>query len=303
MRFNKKDLSFLAKYYPGNNPISLLSGMNLPLLGDEEKELEGKGVLIDGSLTPEGKKLVDIVASPQRCTRLVLKDGSYYIEKYSYKLNDEYALVENEDGEIILSSIEKIDDAIFQLSRWTGISDLKSFDLNVTLQNNELLLFLAIVDIKRINTLLSYLGKKDLREISKDQLQKQLANPEKGGLTSILTGNYQFIVPEEKDIPSILEGLVNKGVLFYKSEYSLLGQYEEFAKNFLIPQTVVMLETFNLLNNNEIAGAGILTIGAGMREIITIIFKEGNVEVASLSGRQHLKMIEDFLYCPEIKLW
>lgn len=204
MRFNKKDLSFLAKYYPGNNPISLLSGMNLPLLGDEEKELEGKGVLIDGSLTPEGKKLVDIVASPQRCTRLVLKDGSYYIEKYSYKLNDEYALVENEDGEIILSSIEKIDDAIFQLSRWTGISDLKSFDLNVTLQNNELLLFLAIVDIKRINTLLSYLGKKDLREISKDQLQKQLANPEKGGLTSILTGNYQFIVPEEKDIPSIL---------------------------------------------------------------------------------------------------
>lgn len=64
-----------------------------------------------------------------------------------------------------------------------------------------------------------------------------------------------------------------------------------------------MLETFNLLNNNEIAGAGILTIGAGMREIITIIFKEGNVEVASLSGRQHLKMIEDFLYCPEIKLW
>lgn len=300
MRLNKRELSFLTKFYPEKNPIGLLSGKDLQLKGDEEKELEKKGVLIHGNLTPEAKEIIDIAAIPQRCTRLVLKDGSYYIEKYSYRVNNDYTLLENEDGEIIFSTVEKMDEAVFQLSQWIGISDLKTFDINNSFKNDELLLLLSIVDIQRTKTLFSYLGKEESRKISLEQIQKQLDQQESGSLTSILTGNYQFTVPEIEAVPGILKDLINKGVLSFESEYSLLGQYDEFAKNFLIPQTVVILETFNLLDNDEIAGAGVLSIVAGMREIITIVFKEENVEIASVSARQLLKMMEDFLYCPDV---
>lgn len=300
MRLNKKEMAFLAKTFSGSNPLSLFSGIDTPLKGDEQMTLEKKSILAGGKPTQEASKLLNAVVNPQRCTRLVLKDGVYFIEKYAYKSVDAYTLAENDGGEVLFSSIEKLDEALFQLSQWIGMSDLKSFDLETVLSGDELLVFLAMVDIRRANVLLSYLGRETKNEISFTQIRQQLDQPEPGSLTGILTGNYQYSVPKIENTKAILDQLIAKQIAVFNGGYSLLGSYQEFSEKFLIPQTVVMLETFNLTEQDEIAGAGVLCVCAGMREIIAIIFKEGTVELASISGRQLLKMMEDFLNCPNV---
>ncbi len=302
MRLNKKEMSFLAKTYPSANPLSLFSSIDeaTELRGDEENTLEKAGVLTGGELTEDSDKLLSAVREPQRCSRLVLKDGAYFIEKYGYKLGDDYTLVENDGGEMLISPQENLDEALFQLSQWVGMSNLKTFDLETVLSGDELLVLLAIVDIHRTNALLSYLGRETKKAISFAQIRSQLDQPEPGSLTRILTGNYNYSVPKIEDTKEILNQLVAKQIIVFNEAYSLLGSYEEFAEKFLIPQTVVMLEAFNLTEEKEIVGAGVLCVCAGMREIITIVFKDGAVEFASISGRQLLKMMEDFLKCPDV---
>lgn len=302
MRLNKKEMSFLARTFSNSNPLSLFSSSDtaLELKGDEGNTLEEKGFLAGGKLTQEAGKLLSAAENPQRCTRLVLKDGSYFIEKYAYKSGDSYTLVENDGGEILLSPHEKLEEALFQLSQWTGISDLKTFDIKTVLSGDELLVLLSIVDIRRANVLLTYLGRETNKEISLEQIRKQLDQPEPGSLTRILTGNYNYSLPKSEDTEAILGQLATKKIVINNGGYSLVDSYEEFAEKFLIPQTVVMLESFNLTEKNEIVGAGVLCICGGMREIVSIVFKEGAVEFASISGRQLLKMMEDFLNCPNV---
>ena len=300
MRLTKNELSYLGKIYQNKNPLALFSSINATLRGDEENTLEKKGVLKGGKPTQEAQKLLGVAAVPQRCTRLVLKDGSYFIEKYAYKTKDGYALAENDGGDVLFSPKQQLEEVLFQLSQWVGISDFRTFDMEVTLPNDELLVFLAIADIRREIELLSYLGKETENIISFAQIRGQLEKPKPGGLTSILTGHYNFSVPEADDTKKILERLTAKKITAFQTGYSLVDSYEEFARNFLIPQAVVMLEAFNLTEKNEIAGAGVLCVWAGMREIISIVFREGAVEIASISGRQLLKMMEDFLNCPDV---
>jgi len=293
-------MSFLAKKFSNSNPLSLLSSADTTLRGDEQNALEGKGVLAGGKLTQEAGKLLSVAGNPQRCTRLVLKDGSYLIEKYAYKSGDAYTLAENDGGEVLFSPQEKLDEALFQLSQWIGMSDLKTFDLHTVLSWDELLVLLAMVDICRVNELRSYLGMETKKEIPFAQLRQQLDQPEPGSLTRILTGNYNYAVPKIEDTKAILDQLTTKKIAAYNEGYLLLGSYAEFAKKFLMPQTVVMLESFNLTEKIEIVGAGVLCVCAGLREIVSVVFKEGAVELESLSSRQLLKMMEEFLNCPDV---
>jgi len=300
MLLDKKEMSFLAKTFSNSNPLSIFSGRDTLLKGDEQDRLEKKGVLVGVNPTPEARKLLSVAGNPQRCTRLVLKDGTYFIEKYSYKSGDEYALAENDGGEVQLSSMGKLDEALFQLSQWVGMSDLKTFDIKTVISRDELLVLFAMVDIHRVYELLSYLGKETKKEISFAQIRQQLDQPDRGSLTSILTKNYNYSVPKIEDTKSILDQLIIKKIVVFNEGYTLFGPYEEFAERFLIPQIVIMLETFNLTEKNEIVGAGVVCVCAGMREIISIVFREGEIELTSISGRQLLKMMEDFLNCPNV---
>lgn len=301
MKLTKKELSFLSKLYENKNPLNLFSSLSATLDGDEQKTLEEKNIMKGGKPTKEAHALLSAAADPRRCTRLVLKDGAYFIEKYAYMAGENYALVENDGGEVLFSGKEQLDEALFQLSQWVGMSDLKTFDLETTLSNDEMVVLLAIADIRRANELRSYLGEEIKNEISFAQIRSQLDEPKPGSLTRILTGNYNYSIPGAEDTKKTLEQLSTKNVAAFNSGYYLLAPYDEFAKNFLIPQAVIMLETFNLTEKYEIAGAGVLCVWAGMREIISIVFREGATEVASISGRQMLKMMEDFLNCPDVR--
>lgn len=305
MRLTKSELSFLSKTYENTNPLNLFFNSGAPPRGGERKALEEKGLLVRGAPSSEAQKLFGAAANPRRCTRLVLKDGAYFIEKYAYKASSDFTLVENDGGEVVFFPEEHLDEVLFQLSQWVGISDFRTFDINAALPNDELLVFLAMADIRRERELLSYLGKEAENKISFTQIREQLEAPRPGSLTRILTGHYNYSIPKAEDTKKILDRLTAEKIADFQAGnpqagYSLIGSYEEFAKSFLIPQVVIMLETFNLTEKNELAGAGVLCVWAGMREIISLVFRDGVTEITSISGRQLLKMMEDFLNCPDV---
>lgn len=300
MRLTKTELSYLGRLYKKTNPLALFSNIEAPLKGDEEKTLEDKDILKGGKPTGAADQLLGTVADPMRCTRLVLKDGSYFIEKYAYLSEKGYALAENDGGEVVLSPRQQLDETLFQLSQWVGMSDLRAFNMETTLSNDETVVFLAMADIMREDTLAAYLGKDTAGSISPARIQSQLEKPKPGSLVRILTGNYNYSIPEAGDTEKILDHLKAKKIADHHGGYILSGAYGEFARNFLIPQTVVMLETFNMIDKKEIAGAGVLCVWAGMREIISMTFREAETEIVSISGRQLLKMMEDFLNCPDV---
>lgn len=306
MRLTKNELSFLSKMYENANPLNLFSSAGASLQGDEEKLLEQKGILKGGKPTPEAENMFRLAADPQRCTRLVLKDGAYLVEKYAYRTEKDYVLVENDGGEVLFSSMAKMDEVLFQLSQWVGVSDFKTFDLNETLSNDELILFLAMVDIRREKELMSYLGQETEPDIPFTRIREQLESPRPGSMTRILTGNYNYSAPSTGDTKAVLDRLIAANIAEFhagkpQAGYSFVGPFEEFAGKFLIPQVVIMLETFNHTEGPELAGAGVLCLWAGMREIVSLVFREGATEITSISGRQLLKMMEDFLNCPDVR--
>lgn len=302
MELTREEISFLAgNFYKNTNPLSLFSSINgIPVRGDEQKSLENSKVLTGGKPTSEADRLLSVVANPEKCTRIVLKDGDYVVEKYTYKSDKGFTIAENNRGQVIFSSHDKLNETLFQLSQWVGMSDLKTFDIKTTLSNDEVVVFFAIADIARADALLNYLGQETKGQISFTQIREQIDNPKSGSLVKILTRNYKYNIPKTEDTKVILEKLISKKIITLKEGYLLLDEYENFAKKFLIPQNVVILETFNLGEKNKIAGAGVLCISAGMRENLAIIFREGATEIASISGRQLLKMIEDFMDCPDV---
>lgn len=306
MRLTKSELSFLSKVYKNSNPLSLFSGEGAVLQGNEEKLLEEKDILKGGRPVAEAHKLLSTAADPQRCTRLVLKDGEYFVEKYAYKTNEDYVLVENDGGELVFSSGEQLEEVLFQLSQWVGISDFKTLDINTALSNDELIVFLSMADIRREKELMSYLGQNVESRIPFSRIREQLEKPRPGSLTSILTGHYKYSIPDIENTKKILDRLIIAEIIGFQAGedqvgYFLVGAYEEFAEKFLIPQALVMLETFNHIEDKELAGAGVLCVWAGMREIISLAFREGATEIASISGRQLLKMMEEFLGCPDVR--
>lgn len=305
MRLTKNELSFLSKIYENTNPLNLFSSSSASLQGNEEKLLEEKGVLKGGKPAPEAHKLLRLAADPQRCTRLILKDGDYLVEKYAYRVDEDYVLMENDGGEVLFSPKEKMNEVLFQLSQWVGISDFKTFDIHETLSDDELLIFFAMADIQREKELLSYLGQEAENEIPFSRIREQLEDPRPGSLTSILTGHYNYSIPGIEDTKNILDRLIVAKIADFqagkpKAGYFLVGACEEFTEKFLIPQVVVMLETFNCIEEKKLVGAGVLCIWAGMREILSLVFREGATEITSISGRQLLTMMEDFLNCPDV---
>ena len=116
------------------------------------------------------------------------------------------------------------------------MSDLKTFDLNTVLSADELLVLLAIVDIRRADVLLSYLGRETQKEISFAQIRQQLYKPERGSLTRILTGNYNYSIPKIEDTKVILDQLTTKKLRSLMKDTLFSARMRNSQKNSSYPR-------------------------------------------------------------------
>ncbi|MFA9424643.1 MAG: hypothetical protein ACERLG_13770 [Sedimentibacter sp.] len=300
MKLTKNEISFLSNQILENNKIGFFSNVNYNSDGTEESTLKQKGIYKDGKISAKDYEILKIVAKPERCTRFILKDKEFLVEKYAYKSANTLILAENDNGDMIFDIPDNFNTTIIELSEFTGMSNIKTSDIDVLLLDDEMLVLLAIVDIYRKKTMYSYWGQEIEYIISLAEIREMIDNPIQNGLLKMIINNYNYAVPKAEIIENILERLVDKKIIESKNGYALSKGYEAFATGFLIPQTVVMLETFNINEKEEIAIAGMLCVSAGLHDVVSFVFMDGEIQITSMTGSYMLEIVESFLKCPDI---
>lgn len=301
MKLSLKEIAFLAKSFQTVTPISLFANIDEECDGSEGKSLAENGIYKDAAFISPAKEIFDVVAGATRCTRFVLNDNVFLVEKTSYRSNDMLALAENVNGELELNLVDNLGDAMVQVSEFTGVSPLKNADISIELPPDQMLTLLAMVDIYRKKSLLAYVGQENASQsITIVEIAEQLSAPSPNSLVGMLKNNYNYSIPETENNQKILDKLIEKNIAAYHNGYLFSEEYAFFANNFLIPETAIILEALNILKDGEIAATTALCVCAGIRDIVMFSFGTDQIELSSLSGIQLLEIIEDFLKCPEI---
>lgn len=302
MKLTKQEISFLAREFKDKSEISLFANINEALSGTEEAQLTTKGILSDGKMTKKAEEFFSPFAYAENCTKLVIKDSYFVVEKYSYKYKDQLVLVEYKNGELDLSNLQDFEDLTQEFTEFFGHSLIKSSEIKITLSPKELLTLLGIIDIVRRGTIADYIGEVDVNKtISADTINDQLVLDRKNSLAKMIVANYSVPIPDKKEIQKIIVDLEKKGIIIKKDNIKLSEDYFLLAGNLLIPETIVMIETFKLLKNNEMMVGSALILSAGVRDILSMVIALDEVQLASLSGAQLNEMLRNFMSCPDIE--
>lgn len=300
IKLTPKEISFLSQVFSEKNQIGLFSNIETLTDGTEQKSLDEKGIYKDGKLPDPVMEILRVAAKPEKCTRLILKGSSYVVEKYTYKSDELIVLAENDGGEMLFSVPENFDKILIELSEFTGMSNIKTAGIEALLPADEALVLLAMIDISRKNALLSYAGHETPDVITFKEIRQQLDEPAKNSLVRMLVNNYNYSLPKIDSTKNILDSLVAKNIAVLRNGYVLAKDYAILGSSFLIPDTLTIIETFNTRDDNQLATAGILCVSAGLHEVLSFIFSEDEIEISTITGSYMLKIIENFLKCPDI---
>ena len=215
MKLTQKEIAYLAELLPNKSKLSIFSNIKVATDGTEQKTLTEKGILKNGKIMEPANGVLSVVAETGKCTRLVLKDSGFLLEKYTYsgknsKGKELIVLVENDNGDMVFSILENSQNLIMALSELTGMSFVKSADVEILLSPKELMVLLAAVDLYRQNALLAYFERANQAEFQLEDLIRQLNNPQKNSMVKMMVNNYNYSAPIENEIKGILIGLVEK---------------------------------------------------------------------------------------------
>lgn len=300
MKLTTKEIAYIAKEFDDITDISLFANINETLEGSEARSLVEKGIYKDGKLTEQAEEILEIVAKADNSSRLLLRDNFFIIEKYTYRVNEKMVLAENDGGEFSFSLINNFDALKDGLAQFVGNSLIKTTEIEVLLSADELMVLLALVDIYRHKALLAYTEQAVSSLISLGDITKQLNEPTANSLVQMLKKNYNFSGPEEKASKVILDKIAEKQCVSTTNGYALTDNYALFANNFLIPESIILIESFAINKDSEVLTSGVLFVSAGIKDIGLFIFGEDLIEFSTVSGGQMLQLVENFLRCPDL---
>ena len=262
MKLTKNELVYLADFYPQASSISLLSTVKVEKNGREEDTLNKKGILIDGVITKEAKELLDVVAGANHASRLVVRDALTYLEKYTYRVGETIVVVENEGSEMDFSILEDLGAIGFDVSQYVGLSSRKTTGIEVNFSVEETMAFFALVDIYREYSLKSYLGEDVPDAVSLKVMKDHMEKTGDSSLVDLFRVNFGYQPPTSLD--KIMENLIKKECVTKDKDYRLAGEYALFAKSFLVPSTMILIESFSIGSDQALLVGGGLGLVAGV---------------------------------------
>ena len=297
MKLTLNELGFLKTLYKDANQLSLFANIEGKLIGGEQESLERKLVIKDGAVSKVWGNILAPVASPKQCTRVILRDGDFLVEKYSYKNDVGLAMVENNgDGELQLTLPDSVKPQLLELSKWIGMSNLTSMEIDLELSVPETMVLLALVDLARQSIFAGYLKEKVVVNINNQNLEVQLNDPAENSLYSIFKLNYDIEVPAGEEIVKIIDSLKNKKILEVDGvEYSLSQDLVVIAMQFLVPQSILLMENLEFGQGDELLASSYMVLTAGVKDILLFAFEGSNIRLMSMTSLQLMKLIEDLL--------
>lgn len=298
MKLTKNELVYLADFYPQASSISLLSTVKVEKNGREEDTLNKKGILIDGVITKEAKELLDVVAGANHASRLVVRDALTYLEKYTYRVGETIVVVENEGSEMDFSILEDLGAIGFDVSQYVGLSSRKTTGIEVNFSVEETMAFFALVDIYREYSLKSYLGEDVPDAVSLKAMKEHIEKTGDSSLVDLFRVNFGYQPPTSLD--KIMENLIKKECVTKDKDYRLAGEYALFAKSFLVPSTMILIESFSIGSDQALLVGGGLGLVAGVCDQCFILADQEEAEVKAVAGLEMVQTLEGFLLCPEL---
>lgn len=298
MKLTKNELVYLADFYPQASSISLLSTVKVEKNGREEDTLNKKGILIDGVITKEAKELLDVVAGANHASRLVVRDALTYLEKYTYRVGETIVVVENEGSEMDFSILEDLGAIGFDVSQYVGLSSRKTTGIEVNFSVEETMAFFALVDIYREYSLKSYLGEDVPDAVSLKAMKDHMEKTGDSSLVDLFRVNFGYQPPTSVD--KIMENLIKKECVTKDKDYRLAGEYALFAKSFLVPSTMILIESFSIGSDQALLVGGGLGLVAGVCDQCFILADQEEAEVKAVAGLEMVQTLEGFLLCPEL---
>ncbi len=297
MKLTLNELGFLKTLYKDANQLSLFTNIEGKLIGGEQESLEKKLVIKDGAVSKVWGNILAPVANPKQCTRVILRDGDFLVEKYSYRNDLGLAMVENNgDGELQLTLPESVKPQLLELSKWIGMSNLTSMEIDLELTIPETVVILALIDLARQSIFAGYLREKVVVNITKQNLENQLNEPAENSLVSIFRLNYEIPVPAIEEIEKIINSIKNKKILeINDDEYSLSQDLVVMAMQFLVPQAILLMENLEISDSDELLASSYMALTAGVKDIVLFAFEGGYVKLMSMTSMQLMKLVEDLL--------
>lgn len=306
MKLTKKEIKFLATSFQPQTPMSIFANINDLPDGSEYQSLVDKGIIEGNAYNASALNLLMLLTKPERCSRLIIQNSFYLIEKYTYRVGDTLVLAENNEGVLDFEILSDPSEIGIKLSEFFGMSRIATADIDEIFTTGELLVLLAMIDITRQKSLIAYADtaeKVDIFPISftSQSINTALTSGYKNGLVEIFLKNYKQVLPQAGQLDMILQSLVQKGVVIMNGGYQLSKAYEHFGRNFLIPESITMYEAMSMLEGGEVAAIARVCVTAGINDILTMLFDGEQVLVKTVSSAQLITNIEEFMSCPEIK--
>lgn len=302
MRLSKKEIKYLSASFQNSTNLSLFKNIEADVDGTEYKSLVEKGIIVGNAYETKALEILMLLSSVVRSSRFIVQNPFFIVEKYTYSAGDKLILAENYEGELEFSYLEDINEISIKLSEIFGMSKIVNTEINEVFTPDEMVVLYSVIDMVRIAALKNYAGDDNKKfNFSEEEITGQLNSDYKNGFAQVFTSNYNYIIPDNLKISGILDSLANKGAIKKESEYSLEGEYLKFANNFLIIESISMYESFEIQSDGEIAAVAKLAISSGIHDIVAMYFDGEMVDFSTVSAKQLLFNIEDFMKCPEFE--
>lgn len=304
MQLSPTEITFLASCFAETNPLSPFVNNKKDPTGTEQADLEKKGVLASGELTDEAKELLSPLAAPQRCSRLILQKPFCLLEKYTYLNGEKLTLAESDGSGLVFTALEKDAQPVIDvLADFFPQSAIKSAEFDVTLSPSQTLVLLACIDLCRVRALSAYIGGSGAdMSFTPEEAAAQLEGGFVNGLAFGLAGNCSLKMPESSTVPALITFLEQKGCVEPAKDkpgyYVLTPNYRLFASNFLIYDSLLLLEAFQLTGEGKVAASMDLCFCCGMHDIIAFSACPEGFQISSLSGAELRARMKDTLDCP-----
>lgn len=287
MHLSLEEIGIIKKQYKNENPLNICSGV---------REIEG-----NYEIKQEDKEILDIITSPERVSRVILQENGLVVEKYGYVKNDNHIIAENMDDIFVFNNTkERLDIAVAGFSEFIGMSEIRKANINIVMgSQEEVLLFMALIDIYREKSMLKLCGQEVELSAIFGEIREHLDKPLDSSMVTLFKNNYKYTEPAISDTKNLLNKFVEKGIITFDKKYKLTENYEILAITCLVPDVILTAEMLELENNNIVSNS-MLYLSSGIQSNLLFTFGEDGIEISTVSSYEMTNIIKNILNCPKL---
>ncbi|NLZ37185.1 MAG: hypothetical protein GX897_06885 [Clostridiales bacterium] len=302
MILTPKEISYLSASFKGQNPLSPFSNITETPDGNEYDSLCEKGIIVNNGYDEKALDMLQRLTNPEMSASLVIQSDFYLVQKFTYKTGDRLILAENQKGALKFSESENFADVLTDIYKCVGMSDLPTAHIAGVFTPEELLVFFALVDIYRKNTLAGYVeGENPEIKIGESDILNTFSDGYANGLAKTILESYNLKVPDAAELGNVLNPLKERGYIETETDIKLTQVYEIFARNFLIPKKYILHEMLELGENGNILAESSMALSAGIHDIVSLIFDGENFLLTTPSAAELARSILITLSCLPFK--